>query len=192
MIVVYYSEDNGRAYQVLQAPDLGGFPEAPPGCLALLLTSSVKLPGYVDGTTYVPLPPSPSDNYEFNWVTKQWEDPRTILDFKQAKWEEVKAARDAKEFGTFDWNGYVFDGDQEAQRRLNLAVLGAQQALAIGNAGWTIEWTLANNQLLSLTASDLVGVVSALGQNIAQAHEEARIKRALIDAALTQEQLEAI
>lgn len=191
MIVIYYEAATGRAHSVLQAPDLAGMPEASPGDLALLLTESVQLPGYVDGTAYVPLPLPPNDNYEFNWVTKQWEDPRTLEDFKQAKWEAVKAARDAREFGPFTWNGHVFDGDREAQRRLNLAVLGAQQALAL-NTPWSIDWTLADNSVLNLSAADLVAVVAALGANIDAAHEEARAKRTLIEQATTKQELDSL
>lgn len=82
MIVVYYEQESGRAYQVLSGPDLGGFPVAPTGSLALLLTEPVVLPGYVDDTTFVPLPPSPTEAHRFNYVSKQWEDPRGLDEIK--------------------------------------------------------------------------------------------------------------
>lgn len=79
---IYYEQATGRAYQVLTGPDLGGFPDAPFGSLALLLVEPVTLPGYVDGTTFVPLPPAPSEFHRFNYVSKQWEDPRGIDEIK--------------------------------------------------------------------------------------------------------------
>jgi hypothetical protein len=103
----------------------------------------------------------------------------------------VKAARDAREFGEFVWSGHSFDGDIQAQRRLNLAVMAAQMALQT-NAPWSIDWTLADNAVMTLSASDLVAVVEALGANIDAAHEDARAKRALIEAATTVADLDAI
>ena len=79
---IYYEQATGRAYQVLTGPDLGGFPEAPTGSLALLLAEPVALPGYVEGLDYFPLSPAPSDAHKFNYVAKQWEDPRTLADLK--------------------------------------------------------------------------------------------------------------
>lgn len=192
MIVVYYEQATGRAYQVLSGPDLGGFPEAPSGSLALLLGASISLPGYVIGTTYTPLPPQPSSIHQFNWVTKQWEDPRTLADLKAEKWASVKAQRDAQEFGAFTWSGHTFDGDEAAQRRINLAVMGAQAALLAGDAGWSVAWTLADNTSVNLSAADMMGVANALGANIAQAHAAARAKRQQIQQAATKEELDAI
>lgn len=189
---VYYEQATGRAYQVLSGPDLGGFPEAPPGSLALLLEASISLPGYVTGTTYVPLPPTPSSIHEFNWVTKQWEDPRTLSDLKAEKWESVKAQRDAQEFGSFTWSGHTFDGDEAAQRRINLAVMGAQAAIIASDVGWSVDWTLADNTSVNLSASDMIDVANALGANIAQAHTVARAKRQLIEQAANIEELDLI
>lgn len=82
MIVIYYDADTGRAHSLLQSNDLAGFPYAEAGSCALLLTEQVQLPGYMDGSTYVPLQPAPSSSHVFNWVTKVWEDPRTLRDLK--------------------------------------------------------------------------------------------------------------
>ena len=78
--VIYYEANTGKAVKQLTGPDLSGFPEAPEGSLALLLVNSVRLPGYIVGTDFYPLPESPGDGYSFNWTTKQWEDPRSITD----------------------------------------------------------------------------------------------------------------
>lgn len=82
MIVVYYSSTTGQVDGVLTAPDLSGFPPAQDGQLAHLMTEVPRLPGYMDGSTYVPLQPAPSSSHVFNWVTRVWEDPRTLRDLK--------------------------------------------------------------------------------------------------------------
>jgi len=132
--------------------------------------------------------------YPARWsnVTMQWEDPRTLDDLKAAKWEQVKAQRDAAEFGLFVWSGHAFDGDESAQRRINLAVMGVQAAVIAGNSSWSVDWTLADNTSLTLSASDMIGVANALGANIAQAHALARVKRQQIEAAQTLEELDAL
>jgi len=132
--------------------------------------------------------------YPARWsnVTMQWEDPRTLADLKAAKWEQVKAQRDAAEFGLFQWTGHSFDGDEAAQRRINIAVMGAQAAIIAGDTAWSVDWTLADNTSLTLSASDMMGVANALGANIAQAHATARAKRQQIEQATTNGELETI
>lgn len=122
----------------------------------------------------------------------QWEDRRSFEDLKIAKWEDTKVERNANEFGSFIWAGHIFDGDESAQRRINLAVMGAQAALIAGNSSWSVDWTLADNTSLTLSASDMIGVANALGANIAQAHALARVKRQQIEAAQTVEELDAL
>ncbi len=133
----------------------------------------------------------PSHACEWSNALMCWIDIRGIEELRHQCWIKAKDARDSKEFGQFSWNGRIFDGDREAQRRLNLAVLAAQQAIAQGSP-WSIDWTLADNSVITLSASDMVGVVAALGQNIDAAHEEARAKRALIGSASTKEELDLI
>lgn len=146
---------------------------------------------FADGSLHA-MPPQPSHIHIFNWAGKQWEDPRTLADLKAAKWEQVKAQRDAAEFGLFQWTGHSFDGDEAAQRRINLAVMGAQAALIAGDTAWSVDWTLADNTSLTLSASDMMGVANALGANIAQAHTTARAKRQQIEQATTNGELETI
>lgn len=115
----------------------------------------------------------------------------SLQDKKESAWDVVKLQRDAREFGPFTYNGNTFDGDEAAQRRINLAVLGAQSALASGQP-WSIDWTLADNSVVTLSAGDIVGVAEALGASIASAHEWARGLREQIDAAQTVEQIESV
>jgi len=191
MIVVYYDSDTGKATTLLTAPDLAGFPPPPEGQLALMLPHSVCLPGYVEDFVFHTQPESPSDEHVFDWSSKQWIDPRGIDDFKAEKWKQVKALRDAREFGSFAWNGYIFDADVESQRRLNLAVISAQYAL-MSSQPWSVDWTLADNTVITMTASDMVAAVSAMQANINEAHVWARAIRALIVAASSVEELDAL
>ena len=191
MNVVYFDISDGRATLHLQAPDLGGFPAPTEGQSAILLEGGVELPGYVENSNYYQLTEPPSSAFEFNYFTKQWEDPRTLDDFKADKWATVKAARDAREFGPFSWGALTFDGDAESKSRLSLAAMAAQAAIASGQV-WEVDWTLADNSTVTLSSADVIGVVQAMGANITAAHQAARLKRAAIEAATTVEELDAI
>ena len=134
----------------------------------------------------------PSDYAFWSNLSMTWEDCRSVDQLKDQKWAQVKADRDDHEFGPFSWNGYVFDGDEAAQRRINLAVMGAQAAIIAGDVGWSVDWTLADNSSINLSASDMIAVANALGANIAQAHAAARAKRQQIEQATTKEELDAL
>lgn len=159
MIVVYYSSATGEASSVLQAPDLGGFPEAAAGFLALMLESPVQLPGYVQGTTYTPLPPPPTPAHVFNWATKQWEDPRTLDQIKAEALDQVDIAAgkarlryitsvpgqaetyQKKEQQAREWAAASFAGDPPSFIAAEAAALGRDpQAVATEVIGLADYW----------------------------------------------------
>lgn len=110
-----------------------------------------------------------------------------ITTLRKRKWEEIKLSRDAHEFGTFFWNGHEFDADQRSQQRITLAVLRASQ-----NINSQFEWRLTNNDLISLTAPEMIQVATALGMNTEDAFNHANSLRILIDNAETEQELEDI
>lgn len=159
----------------------------PPGCCLLEGGPAHWSTHYVVGDAITPLPARPSSAHVFDYASKQWVDPRTLADFKAAKWAEIKKAREAAEFGGFTWDGSTFDSDAMSQSR----IMGAVQ-LANLDPGFTIAWTLADNSVRSLSASDMFAVGVALGQHVAAQHEKARTLRAQIEAATTTEQVAAV
>lgn len=190
---IYYSQTTGEISTVISFGEGSiDVPIPPEGFIGAFVPVPPEFPAYYENGTCINIGYSPSSSHVFNWATKQWEDPRTLADLKSAKWEQVKAQRDAAEFGLFTWAGHAFDGDEAAQRRINLAVMGAQAALIAGDAAWSVDWTLADNTSLTLSASDMMGVANALGANIAQAHTSARAKRQQIQAATSVAELEAL
>jgi hypothetical protein len=146
---------------------------------------------YVSAGYLVNKPVCPSENHTFNWDTKQWQDPRTLQDFRDAKWAVIKAARNAAEFGTFIYNGMVLDGDVDAQRRLAGYISVSKSALASGTP-FQAEFTLANNTLVVLTAEDFVGIEIAKMMSVAEAFSHAVALRASIDEATTQDAVDIV
>jgi hypothetical protein len=127
----------------------------------------------------------PSPGHVFNYGNAVWE--LDIPFARQNKWIDIKAARTAQEFGTFDWGGYTFQCDEVSQRRIQ----GAVQLSAIDDT-LTLDWTLADNSVQTFTAADYIQIGQALAVHVSQCHERGRILRLEIEAATTLEDLEAI
>jgi len=142
---------------------------------------------YVDieaGTVVFP-EPAPSETHYFDYEAKQW--AADLADLQAAKWEEVKAARSAEERSSFTWGGFTFQCDQDSQMRIQAAVQAAMLDDSI-----SLVWTLADNGRHTFAASEMKQIGQALSSHVSQCHERGRILRDQIDAATTEEDLEAI
>lgn len=157
------------------------------------------LGGYSLGTHYVkdgiakPYPYNPSpQSYVFNLSTEQWEDPRTLADIRLIKRQEIKEARDAFEFGGFDWSGHRFDSDAISQQRIGNACLKAVVSQSTG-LPFEQEWTLADNTVLyGITAEQMLAIGMAMAAHIGQAHARSRELQAQIKLAQSIDELNSI
>ena len=138
-------------------------------------------------------PAQPDKYHVFNYVTKQWIDPRTLDDLKATKWEEVKRWRaDATVAPQLVTRFGVFDGDAAGVNNIKSAVLGLREAAAIGAAPSTITWTLYDNSAVELTPNELSEVAVMLLARGNVAHVRARVLRLQIEAATTAAELDAL
>jgi hypothetical protein len=149
-----------------------------------------------DGTaiiesTGLPMPAQPDDKHVFDWTSHTWVDPRTLDDLKSDQWELMKAARETAEFGGFTWDGSDFDSDSESQRKIQGAVQMALIAAAASQP-FSIDWTLADNTVRTLSGADMINVGLAMGTFVSGIYEQGRALREQIDAATTPEQVQAI
>jgi len=127
----------------------------------------------------------PSEGHVFNYATEQWE-----LDIDLArgkKWKAIKIERQMRELSTFEWNTHTFQCDEPSQMRIQSAVQAA-----IIDDGLNMVWTLANNTTQTFSAAEIKQIGQALANHVNTCHERGRILRAEIQAATTQEELEAI
>lgn len=147
--------------------------------------------GWVENLTFYPVPQQPSPHHTWDWVTKEWADQRSLEEVKTAKWEEIKLARNAQEFDKFTWDGSDFDSDLTSQSRIQG---GSQLAtLAILNSQpFSIDWTLYDNTVRTLSAEDMIAVGQAMGLHINATHSHGRAKREALDAATTRAEVDAI
>jgi hypothetical protein len=142
---------------------------------------------YLDNNTLYPLPNKPSTWNTWDWETNTWTDTRPLIAVKEAKWLQIKDARNSAEYGGFLWNGYVFDSDPVSQQRISGAV---QLSQIVPN--YSVDWTLKNNTTVTLNAQDMLAVGVALGEHVSATHQTARILREQIEQASTNAQVDAI
>lgn len=135
--------------------------------------------------TKKPLPPSKS--HIFNYTTKQWEDPRSLQDFKAAQWNQIKEARAKAEYSGFVWDGSTFDSDAVSQNRITGAV-----TLAAISSTFTLDWILADNSTRTLNQLEMLQVGAALGNHVAEQFSKGTVLRAFIEAATSREEVEVI
>lgn len=95
---------------------------------------------------------------------------------KKRQWASVKAARDRMEHGGFTWGESVFDSDPLSQSRIQGAVILAMQSIST-NTPFSVDWTLKDNTVRTLSATDLIQVGAALAQHVQTAHVWARARR---------------
>lgn len=156
---------------------------------AISIASGRNLYRYVDGqlteTDKPRFAPNSFDVWDGN--LGDWVDSRDLEQKKQDKWAEIKAARTAQEFGSFEWGGYTFQCDEVSQRRIQGAV-----QLAMLDPALTLDWTLADNTVQTFTAAEFEAIGQALAAHVGQCHERGRILRQEIDAATSEQDLEAI
>lgn len=140
---------------------------------------------YVNGGVLKPYPVKTSPHMVWDNLDEIWVED--LAGAKAVKWGEIKLARYGVLFGTLTYAGNVYDIDASSQQD----IMGAAQ-LALFDSTTSVEWTLADNTSVVLTASDLIGLGVALGQHKDQAHKTARQLRAQIEAATSQAELDAI
>ena len=145
---------------------------------------------YYDGVV-VSLPAQPSEFHKFSYEARQWVDQRTFEDLREAKWTEIKLARDVAEFGGFTWSGRRFDTDETSRNRIMGAVQLASIALANG-IPYSNEWTLKDNSVLLFSAAEMIDLGLNLGHYVNRVHSYGRILRLRKDEAATVEALNAI
>ena len=148
-------------------------------------SDDIDIGWYVSGDDVLQKPEKPSDSHIFNYETGLWSIDLTLA--KSLKWDEIKAAREAQEFGTFDWGGYTFQCDEVSQRRIQGAV-----QLATMDSSMTLDWTLADNSVQTFSAADFLAIGQALAAHVNSGHVRSRQLRLDIDSATTEAEISAI
>ena len=131
-------------------------------------------------------PPAPSPDYEWNDEQFVW-----LLNLSTAKTSakaRITQARDADELNGLEAYGKTFDSDVDSQRRILVA---ANTAQVVGES-FSIDWTCADNSVLTLGYEQMIGLPAIMAQVGDQLHQKARTLKAQIDAATTLAEIESV
>ena len=108
---------------------------------------------------------------------------------KVMKWSEIKLAREQAESAGYIVEGFgTFDSDPEARANITGSVTAALIA-KLNNAPFQVNWTLADNSVVTLDADGMVLAGLEGLQHINKCHEQSRKLRVLIENANDAEEL---
>ena len=108
--------------------------------------------------------------------------------FKNRRIEILKMQRDKAEVEPIEYKGYFFDYDEIARDRISAAII----ALELQGANAGIAWTTADNQDVSVTATDLRAIVAAVAVRSNALHIKYRSLKAQVQACSSAGDVEAI
>lgn len=119
-------------------------------------------------------------------------DAELLADAKPAKIAELKAKRDSKEVEPIEYGGNLYDYDDKARERINVAIIALDVQTAQTKAVASIDWTTADNADISVTADDLRMVIASVAQRSNALHVAYRAAKDKVEAATTVAEVEAV
>ncbi|MDC7699585.1 DUF4376 domain-containing protein [Vogesella indigofera] len=160
----------------------------PPGWLALATTEELA----ALGIRKVPEPPSSLHVWDGEAWTLDAAGEATHFAARRIELlAAITAERDQREEAGFLYRGKLLDSTPRSVQRITAAALAAQAALAAGQP-FGIEWTCADNSVLTLDAAGVIGIPVALAQHAAALHAHARQLKTEVEAADSEAELAAI
>jgi hypothetical protein len=143
-------------------------------------------------------PPAQQAGYWRRWTGSAWEQVAVaappLESLKAQKWFDMKAARRAALQAPLATPYGTFDADPESRDNIvQTAHLMQTEAQTLApDQVPSVDFTLADNTAVNLTAGQMVDVALLLAEQIQAAYQRGRVVRAAIDAATTAQELAAI
>lgn len=101
---------------------------------------------------------------------------------KQLRWNRLLSIRDGLESKGFNYLGKTFDSDQRSILRIGMTAQAAMAA-AMQGTDFSIDWTCADNSVLSMTRDQVIGLPVALATHANAIHLQARDLKVALDNA---------
>lgn len=139
---------------------------------------------YQNGT-FLTKPAQPSPSHRWDDTAFVWNLDLSVA--KQLGKERINAAREhAKTLG-FPAYGKFFDSDAVSRENILIAV----SAASVVGAAWAIDWTTADNSVITLDYAQMMSLPVLMAQHGDALHIKARALKEQIDAATTQAEIDA-
>ncbi|EGO65090.1 DUF4376 domain-containing protein [Acetonema longum] len=128
------------------------------------------------------------EGFDLHWYLTGQAHQSTLDKLKIQSWERIKEKRDMLEQSGVPYMGKVLDSNSLSVQRIAVAVQAAQAAIT-AEQDFSLDWTCADNTVLTMTAQEAIGISVTLAQHANTLHQIARNLRLQIDAAETAEEL---
>lgn len=132
---------------------------------------------------FIPLSLSDEALAELGVTITREEEPLEVI--KQRKITELKYQRDEAEVQPIEYNGNLYDYDEKARDRINVAIA------ALGDTG-SLSWTTADNKEVTVTGVDLRSVLIEVAKRSIALHKAYRAAREKVLNATTKEEVEQV
>ena len=132
---------------------------------------------------FIPLSLSDEALADLGVTVMREEEPLEVI--KQRKITELKYQRDIAEVQPIEYNGNLYDYDEKARDRINVAIA------ALGDTG-SISWTTADNKEVTVTGVDLRSVLIEVAKRSIALHKAYRAAREKVLNATTKEEVEKV
>ena len=132
---------------------------------------------------FIPLSIDDEALAELNVTVMHEEEPLEVI--KQRKITELKYQRDIAEVQPIEYNGNLYDYDEKARDRINVAIA------ALGDTG-SLSWTTADNKEVTVTGVDLRSVLIEVAKRSIALHKAYRAAREKVLNATTKEEVEKV
>ena len=142
---------------------------------------------YFDGEKVVAKPARPSPHHAWDWNEKAWIDPRTLIDLKTAKREQIN-----REWAQANLTGFMFSGKRigtDALDRSNIdAINGSIALMQALPADWVGGWKAADNSYVGIsTVNEWKAFYAAMVAQGQANFTRAQMLKGQIDAATASE-----
>lgn len=127
-------------------------------------------------------PPTPTSVAFCFGPSPEWVETATLDEARAIAWAAAKNARDAAESADFEFDGTLYQPDVS---KITGAVLAALLPIQPPLAPFSINWTVADNSVVTLDALQVMALGRTLSTRIDAIHQYGRELRALIDNATT-------
>ena len=132
---------------------------------------------------FIPLSLSDEALADLGVTVMHEEEPLEVL--RQRKIAELKYQRDKAEVQPIEYNGNLYDYDEKARDRINVAIA------ALGDTG-SLSWTTADNKEVTVTGVDLRSVLIEVAKRSIALHKAYRAAREKVLNATTKEEVEKV
>lgn len=167
------------------------------GAVRWFMTST---PDHIDvsipqGCGWIEIEEAPAGGWHVDLTTKGLVsgalDLRTLDQAKADKRAELKESRTDVVYSTFVWSGSPFDCNADSQALIQGAVLDSLVAAQLAQP-FSVDWTLADNTVRTLSGSDVIQVGLAMSAWIRTNFSKGQALQSSIAAATSVAQLESI